>query len=396
MVDYTSNALALLQAWSGTFEQHYRPGVADFLKRFGKTTRIIPQRKQRVMGNSIEYEVKAYHNRGTRVSNDPMQNQPGHQPGAYTRFTVTFDHTTPASNHFASFECAFTTTIYDMWKRGDKTWKDSPDFIRKDVEEGLADVRETFAKYIHLNNEGLLAEIDTTARGNGIYLADDDRVDSASVFAGDAAVCMVKLKPTAIARIGDGQRVDIYNRTDDDYACGTNLRVAYVHPYDNTAVLEIVNRTGVAAGGDDTLDEHLEDAGAQATSFGAGGTPLNLLADCAAGDDLEIYLHRSGPRAGVLNFLGGGAPHGTLDRLFDADQAYYGVTRLAVTYPAGARMLIPLRIDASSGGADVPLTADLFRRIGETVGWTQGAHNATASLAMVMSNYEYRQISDCV
>lgn len=378
MADFVMNAFSLLQAWSNTFQQHYAPGVSDHMKRFGKTTRIIPTSKRRLLGNNIEYEVKAFHNRGSRVSRVPMSNQPSHAPGDYIRFNVVWDDSDTAgtTNHFALFETAFTTNIYNLWKRSDGKFKDSPDYIKKDVQEGLADVRENFAKYIHLDSNGVLAQIDTNFP---IKLADDDRYDSATAYSADTEeFCLVKLVATAIGRIGDGQRVDIYNSTDGDYNA-RHARVAYVHPYEETIVLEIVDRGGTESSMDSTSEDTITN-------------------DLESWDDLETEMEAGDTLYIVQADSWEAAPEGTLDRLFDVTDAYYGVARDTVTANEGPkRMLQPIRVDASGGGASVPLTADWYRRVGEVAGWQQGGFlEGSPALAEVMSKYEYRQIADFV
>ena len=385
MASFAGSSFALLQAWSNAFEQHYRKGVSNNLKRHGKTTRIIPTRKQRVLGNSLEYTVKAYANRGTRVSNDPMADSPGAKPGEYVTFTVTFDHTTAANNHFASFEIGFSTTIFDLWKRGDATFKDSADFIRQDVQEGMADIKETFAKYIHLNSNGKLGTIDLTATNAGIKIPDDDRWDSATNAGASAAdiTALIKLTPSAIARFGDGQRIDLFNVEGDIFEA-RNARVSYVHPYDETLVIEIMVRH---ADGDIAGDNTMQDS-TTTELLNWDALRESLVTD---GDTIDIYLNASK----------GASPHGTLDRLFDDTASYFGITDRIVEGAEGTattreRMLMPIRVDASAGGANVPLTADLYRRIGEVVGWQQGGFNETAAMAQVMSKYEYRQVADFV
>jgi hypothetical protein len=366
----TNNAVAFLTVWSEAFEQHYRPGVADFLKRHGKTTRVIPMRKQRVFGNSIEYTVKAFHNRSTRVTNDATKAMPDPAPGEYVTFTVNFDYETATSNDFAVFEVAFRTSIYDLWKRGDRTFKDASDFIRKDVEEGLDDVKETFAKYLHLPADGLLATIDTT----GIRNDDDDRWDSASAYTNDGTsdTAKIRLATPAIARLGDGQRIEIRNRTGGDTPIVNSVRVTYVHPYYNTIDVQVTT---------DSTD-------GEEPGLGGAITTLDEVDDALdAGDTVDIYLNGSFDQA----------PSGTLAQLFDSTTAYYGAVRdpddTSGTYDARNRILIPIRIDLSGGGADVSLTADNYRRVGEAVGWQQGGFQEAGQLVQIMSRYEYRQVS---
>ena len=350
MADTVNSAYAYLQAWVSTFEQHYRPGVSDFLRRFGKTTRILPKSQQKMQGSSIEYEVKAYHNRSTTVTTDLMKAMPDPAPGRYIRFTVNMDHTDPAANDFAAFEIGFRTTIWDIWKRSDATWKDQPDFIRKDVQEGLDDVKETFAKYLHLPADGQLAQIQ------------DQRVDDSDTwgsctnpYVAGVNSCALLLDPTAIARIGDGQRVEM--RSTGGSLLADNVLVTYVHPGDEMIFVQITS-----------------------DSVNASGTAV-VNCDLFV-DNVEIFLN------GSYNV----APAGTLANLFDVTTNYYGRDRRTDDF----KMLMPLRYDAAGGGAAVPLTADHFRRTAEMIGWSQGGFDATVQRALVMSRYEYREISKFV
>lgn len=352
MPDFIDGAFSHLQGWYNTFRTDYAPGVANFMKRHGRTTRIMPMKTVRLEGNRREYEVKAFVNRGTRVSMDLMAPSPDPNPGAYIRFNVNFDETDPVINDFAAFEVGFRTTIWSIWKRGDRTWKDSPDFIRKDVMEGLADVKETFAKYLHLNSEGLLGTI--------LSIRDDDAVnfaDATNPYTAGSTTALLQLNNTAIARIGDGQLLDFYNAT-TDVLIVSEVRVTYLHPQEQTLAVELTA---------DSVDA-------------ADATVVNLN---GLGATNEIFL--SGNR--------GQAPRGTLSALFDATQAYYGLGRLpgqtGQTYAAINRVLIPI-IHAAAGAA---LTGEMFREIGETVGWQQGGFDQVAKKAVVMSRFEYREVA---
>jgi len=371
---FPDNAVPYLIAWTEAFEQHYRGGVADFMRRHGKTTRIIPMRKQRVLGDSIEYTVKAMHNRSTRVVMDPLAAMPDPQPGEYVTFTVTFDYNDPANNDFASFEVGFRTSIYDLWKRSDRTFKDSPDFIRKDVQEGLDDVKETFAKFLHLPASGLIANIAAAANRDD----DSDLFAAAGAYSAGRTTMLIQLNNTAIARIGDGQLLDIYDaagETEADRVIGP-VRVTYVNPFEQTIAIQILQGTTTNGG---------------ATATPGAAANLDLLDTAITNGATRIFLSGSA----------GNAPAGTLDALFDiaTTPIYYGRRRVDTAaggdaaYDPRHRILIPVRVDASGGGATVNLTADLFRRIGEVVGWMGGSHAGTANLAMIMSRFEYRQIA---
>ena len=191
-------------------------------------------------------------------------------------------------------------------------------------------------------------------------------------------MALVKLTASAIGRIGDGQRVDLRNTNDNDFEA-INARVAYVHPYDETLVIEIVTRSGGGSGEpDDTYQTN-------------GSTPLanwDALNTSLATQTVIIVQHDSW----------GNSPSGTLAGLFDVTSSYFGTARDTVTGNQGMqRMLQPIRVDASAGGANVPLTADWYRRVGEIVGWQQGAHNEGGpKLAQIMSKYEYRQIASFI
>ena len=358
--------LPIYELWKragNAFEQHYRKGVANFLKRHGKTTRILPMRKERVMGNSIEYTIKGFVNRSTRVTTDLMKAMPDPVQGEYLTFTVTFDHTDPASNDFAAFEIGFRLPIYELWKRADRTFKENSDLVRTDVQEGLDDVKETFAKYLHLPATGLLA---TAAN---LRDDDDDRWDSATAYTAGSSTALIKLNPSAIARLGDGQRIEIYNQTSDTVIVNA-VRVSYVHPFDETIAIE-------------TTADSEDNGGSAVTNFDTLNTAIETNSDA-----VEIYLDGSRDEA----------PSGTLAGLFDTSTSYYGRARLGgqTGYAAIHRMLSPIRIDASAAGASVDLNADLYRRVGEVVGWQQGGHAEAFNMAQVMSRFEYRKISSFV
>jgi hypothetical protein len=367
------STVAYLTAWSAAFEQHYRPGMGDKLKRHGKTTRIIEMKKQKMDGLSTEYTVKAWHGRGTTVSMDPMGVSPDPVIGDYVTFTPRFAYDTAggAGNDVAKFEIAFRTTVYDIWKKSDPTFKDSPDFIRKDVEEGMADVKEAFAKHIHMPQTGLLASSTTAFRNS-----DSDLFQAATDYTAGSSDAFVQLVDGAIALIGDGQILDMYTAAGGFLA---RVRVSYVNPFEQTIAIVLFDAGATSGpggvqnptGGGGSLDV--------ANGFSEGGLGLNF------------FLRDS------LN----AAPRGSLAHLFDPTQAYYGRTRVGragVTagYEPKNRLLIPVRVDASGGGAPVNLTGDLFRRVGEVVGWAQGGFMETAALAQIMSRFEFRQISSFI
>jgi hypothetical protein len=303
---------------------------------------------------------------------DPMQDQPSEAPGEYVTFTVNFDHTSGGTgNDFAVFEIAFSTTIYDLWKRGDRTFKDSPDFIKKDVEEGMADIKETFAKFIHLPADGQLALI---SAADACKNDDDDRWYSATDYTAGSTSAMLKLDATAIARIGPGQRLDFYTG-DGANLIMADVRCSDVHPFDNTICVELIANSTLESNGS-----------TPATTLNT----LNNAVEASATTNLEIYLRDSV----------GSAPSGTLSALFDIDNHanYYGVGRVkgGTGYIPKNRVLAPYRVDISAGGAAQPLTADHFRRVGEVASHAAGAWDAKVNLAMVMSNYEYRSVASFV
>jgi hypothetical protein len=348
VADYVNGAFAYLQAWVNTFRQHYAPGIMDQLKRHGKTTRIMPTAQRVMDGSNIEYEVQAYHNRSTRASLDLMEAMPDPGPGRFLRFNVRFDHTDSSANDIVALEIGFRTTVWDIWKRGDSLFKGDNDFVGRDVEQGLSDVKEAFARYLHLPNDGRLAIVQT------IRNDDSDIFSSCTTYTAASTAACIQLDPVSIARIGDGQIVEF--RTAAGVLRANNIRVSYVHPFDNTIAVEI----------DSTL-EPVDSAGAAVTNL-----------DSLAADD-EIFL------SGSYNV----APSGTLNRFFDVTQTYYQRDR---TDPA-FKMLQPIRLDVTGGGANVPIEEDHFTRVGETVGWMGGDGNAVNRRALVMSRNEFRGVT---
>tara|TARA_Y100001973_G_C5204822_1_gene340651 strand:- start:3082 stop:4605 length:1524 start_codon:yes stop_codon:yes gene_type:complete len=368
MAGLSDNVIAYLTTWSDAFEQFYRPGVGDYLKRFGKTTRMIPKNpKRRVIGSSMEVTMKTRKNRSARITNDLLAPPPDPGPGAYTTYKVRFDAETAASNDFSALQIGFRTHWYDIKKRTDATFKDSMgDFIRQDIEDGLQDVAEEFAGSFHYGKNQKLATISAVKDNNS------DRYDSAQAYQAGATVVLVKLSATAIAHIADGELVDLYNNTDNAFEA-KSARIVNVNPVDYTVVLAI--ETSPAA----TVDN----GGSALANWNA------LDSSITAGDTVEVYL------SGVLT---GGSTEtaptmkGSLDNFFDPSQDYFNIAaanRLNATY----RTLMPVRIDAAAGGSAVQLTEDHFRQAGEAVGWANGSYLDTDKRVIVMNRDQYRAVN---
>ena len=360
MANVSANVIAYLTTWSSAFEQFYRPGVADYLKRFGKTTRAIQKNpKRKVLGSSMEVTVKNRKNRSARLSTDLMAPPPDPNPGRYTTYSVRFDHVTAASNDFSALSIGFNTSWYDIKKKADANFKDNMgDFIRQDIEDGLEDVAEEFASSFHRNATGLLGTI-TAAKKN-----DSDLYDSASTSVTSATPILVKVTATAIAHIMDGDLVDIWDNTDGAYEM-KNVLVVNVNPVDYTIVLGINDKPNT-----------LNVSDADIAIFDVIKTAVD------ASKVLQIYMSGS---MGVTC-------KGTLNNFFDITQDYYDITaanRLLNDF----RPLNPLRIDAAAGGSDVQLTEDHFRQAGEAVGWANGSYLDADKRMIVMNRDQYRAVN---
>jgi len=336
---------AYLIAQSDTFRKEYAPGISDQMRRFGKTTALINLKSRELDNSRIEYELKSLNNRSSRLSRDVMAPMPDPGIGQYTRFFVNFDHTSPEDNDFMAIEVAFRTTFVDIEKRMAATWKGDTNYLDSDVEDGLADVKETFAKCIHLPADGKLATVAT-----GGKLDDDtDLADDASAYVNGSTTCLIKLDATSIARIGHGQMIEF--RTAGGTLVVNNILVTDVHPFYNTINVKIT-----------------------ADSVDSAGTAVTNLDNVAAAD--QVFL------SGNYNV----SASGTLDGFFNNDLAYYGKTRNG---GAGVNdVLKPRRIDASRGGALVDLTDRAFQDVGRVAGWQLGDGNAKYSRAVVMSRNE--------
>jgi len=366
MAGLSDNVIAYLTTWSDAFEQFYRPGVGDYLKRFGKTTRMIPKNpKRKVVGSSMEVTMKTRKNRSARITSDLLAPPPDPGPGAYTTYKVRFDAETAASNDFSALQIGFRTNWYDIKKRTDATFKDSMgDFIRQDIEDGLQDVAEEFAGSFHYGSNQKLGII------SAVKLNDSDRYDSASAYSSGATTILVKLTATAIAHIADGELIDLVNGTDDAYEA-QKARVVNVNPVDYTVVINI--ETSPAA----TL-------GASTAALSNWDT---LDASITAGDTVELYLSGVSTAAGVA-----ATAKGSLDNFFDPSQDYFNISsanRLNATY----RTLMPVRIDAAAGGSAVQLTEDHFRQAGEAVGWANGSYLDADKRVVVMNRDQYRAVN---
>jgi hypothetical protein len=372
----SSNVIAYLTTWSEAFEQFYRPGVGDYLKRFGKTTRMIPRNpKRKVIGASMEITMKTRKNRSARMTTDLLAPPPDPGPGAYTTYNVRFNATTPASNDFSALQIGFRTNWYDIKKRTDSTFKDTMgDFIKQDIEDGLQDVAEEFAGSFHYGSNQKLGQVTTTT---GIKDNDDDRFDRAGAYTAASTSCILKLDATAIAHIGDGELIDLYNRNDTTFEA-KNVRVINVNPVDYTIVIAI----------ETSPSQTYENDGTTAL------THFNVLnASIVADDDIEVYL------SGAYDHATQSAPtsKGSLDNFFDPSQAYFdiaaggeGVGR----FHPDKRALLPVRIDAGdSDNNPQALDVDHIRQAGEAVGWANGSYLDVDKRAMIMNRDQYRAIN---
>ena len=358
MASTQANVIAYLTTWSSAFEQFYRPGVADYLRRFGKTTRAIQKNpKRKVLGGSMEVTVKNRKNRSARLTTDLMAPPPDPNPGRYTTYQVRFDHTTAGSNDFSALQIGFQTSWYDIKKKGDATFKDNMgDFIKQDIEDGLEDVAEEFAGSFHRDANGLIGTISAGKKN------DSDLWDSASAMATGQATLLVKLNATAIAHLMDGDLIDIWDGSEYELK---NVLVVNVNPVDYTVVLGLNDKPNTV----DTSD-------ADATNMNDLKTAID------AGDTLTLYM--SGSKGVTCK--------GTLDNFFDISKDYFNVSaanRLLNDF----RPLNPVRIDASAGGSAVQLTEDHFRKAGEAVGWANGSYLDADKRMIVMNRDQYRAVN---
>lgn len=362
----SDNVIAYLTTWSDAFEQFYRPGVGDYLKRFGKTTRMIPKNpKRRVIGSSMEVTMKTRKNRSARITTDLLAPPPDPGPGAYTTYKVRFDAETAASNDFSALQIGFRTSWYDIKKRTDSTFKDSMgDFIRQDIEDGLQDVAEEFAGSFHYGANQKLGTISAVKDNN------KDTYDAAQAYQAGATTILVKLDATAIAHIADGELVDLVNTTDTAYEA-QKARIVNVNPVDYTVVINIETSPAATLGA--------------STSALANWNALD--ASITAGDTVSLYLSGVATTAGVA-----ATAKGSLDNFFDPTQDYFNIAtanRLNATY----RTLMPVRIDAAAGGSAVQLTEDHFRQAGEAVGWANGSYLDVDKRVVVMNRDQYRAVN---
>jgi hypothetical protein len=364
----TSTVQTYLTTWSAAFEQFYRPGIGDYLKRFGKTTRAITKNpKRKVLGTSMEVTMKTRKNRSARLTSDLMAPAPDPGPGAYATYNVRFNHTDASANDFQALQIGFQTSWYDIKKKSDATFKDNMgDFIKQDIEDGLADVAEEFAGSFHYGANQKLGTV-TAVKKN-----DSDLYDSATTtYLDGETTAILKLSNCAIAHIADGDLIDLYNNTDNVHDM-KNVRVINVNPVDYTLVVSIESSPNTT-----------DDGGSDLAHFNA----LNDSID--ASDVVEVYL------SGVLtkgSTETAPTVSGSLDNFFDPSQDYFSITaanRLNATY----RPMQPVRIDASAGSSAVQLTEDHFRKAGEAVGWANGSYLDADKRMMVMNRDQYRAVN---
>lgn len=351
MASPVQNVVALLQAWADTIKKHYVPGIYDRVMRHGKTTRLIEMRERAVDGIKIEYEVARFPNRGTRPSMDLMSAAPGHSPGAFGRFVLNFDHTDAANNDFLKQEIGLSTTYWDLKKKADSNFKGGGDFIARDVQQAVDDVKESVARSIHLPTTGLIGTVATSGKKR-----DDNFIfGSASAYVAGDAKCSLQLGATAMAHLAEGQIIDIYT-SGGSLAIG-NARITWVNPVDFVIHVEVI-------------------------SSGTGGTVVSTAANFdAVGNASTIYV--AGSKDAV--------PKGNLAWLFNptSSAGYFrdqNGTAINRNLPQH-KYLYPHRI-ANAGSAAL-LTETALRAAGTLVAFRQGDGNAKVSRMMVMNQDGY-------
>lgn len=348
-------AIHFLQLWSGTFKTDYIPKVADLTRRFGKTTRAIPQSKRKLNGNVMEFEFLARPNNGAQATYDMLAPNTAPAPGQYGRYNVTFNAENAALNDFLKLNIGFRLTWYDLQKRADSNFKDAADYIQRDVQQGIEGVAETFARSFHLPADGALGTVAT----DGKKLADSDLFALASAYSGTPAICKLQLDANAMQRIGDGQRVEI--RT----AAGV-LRA-------NNLIVERVNW------GDYSMDVRVATSShSPGPSVDSAGTTVTNCDTFVATD--KIYLNGCYNVVVKLN----------LDSYFTPSALFFGKNRLT---DENYRQLLPNRVSANGAGAPVALTPDMIHDVGRTLAWTQGDGNSKAMKLMCMNYDQYKAIS---
>ena len=344
-----------LQHWSNTFKVDYQPKVADLTRRFGKTTRAIPKSTKTLNGNVMEYEFQARPNNGAQATYDMLAPNTAPAPGQYGRFNVTFNAENPDLNDFLKINIGFRLTYYDIKKRADANFKDSVDYIQRDVQNGIEGVAETFARSFHLPSDGSLGTIATS----GIKLADSDLFSAASAYTGTPATALLKLNANAMQRIGDGQRIEI--RTSAGVLRVNNLIVERVNWGDYSLAVRVATSSH-----------------SPGPSVDSGGTTVTSTATIVAGD--KLYLN------GQYNVI----PKMNLATYFTPSATFYGKARMS---DENYRVLMPNRKDASDGGSATALTPDMIHDMGRTLAWTTGDGNATAMKLMCLNYDQYKAIS---
>lgn len=348
-----------LQHWSGTFKLHYIDKVADLTRRFSKVARMIPDATERLNGNIMEFEFLARPNNGVRATYDLLAPKPPPAPGQYGRFQVKFNAEDPNNNDFIKLDIGFRLTWYDIQKRNDSNWKESPaDFIQRDVEQGIAGVKEEYCRSFHLPTDGSLGTIATSGKRN----ADSDLFAATTTYTTGAAICMLKLDATAMQRIGDGQRIEI--RTSAGVLRANNLIVERVGWGDLSLAVRIATSSH-----------------SPGPSVDQAGNPVTNFDNVIATD--KLYIN------GNYNVI----PKLNLASYFTPSTAFFGKARLT---DENYRMLLPNRraADDSGGtGSPVDLNPDMIHDMGRELAWTMGDGNAQFRHIMCMNYDQYKAMS---
>lgn len=348
---------AFLTAYAETFMRDYVPGIFEQTRRHGRTTRIIDMQERRLNGVHLEYEGRVNPNRGTVMTTDLHASMPKHQPGRYGRFVLKFDETDSSSNDFNALMTAMTVTFWGMKKDSDSNWKDNAEsFLARDAQDVVDDVRENFARSIHLPSSGVLGTIASGGK------KDDDSFsfDDASTYTAGSTTAMLLMEHTSMALLPVGQPIEI--RQENGTLRVNNLVINRVEPHERTISVALT---------DESVDN-------------AGNTVENLNAVAATDEVFINDSYNANASGNLANFFDESATYyrdasGTANDRTDADKKW----------------LMPRIVNAAAGAGSstVDLNENHIRQVGEIMGHEEGDGNAEVDVFAIMARDGYRQLT---
>ena len=159
------NATTLLTTGANALRTVYHDKFASMHNRFGsKTNRVFKPSKRRIDGNGIVVQVNDTNLYGARTDTDINADFPVPRAIGTNSYTVTLSETA-SSNHMRRMALSLQVTWMDL-KRARNSEAAAVNWVQELVKQSMQNVGESTAIHRHLDQTGLVAQVNGTPASN--------------------------------------------------------------------------------------------------------------------------------------------------------------------------------------------------------------------------------------